>query len=555
MRPFALNAVMRSSCFAVEVSGFGKAVRWTSTGEQLRAEFCAWGKVSENMTVLEIAAPTEERPQQHRREAPKRAGGVSARRKWQSAYLRRLAITDTIIVAAVVFLAQWWRFGSDVDVVDGEALGHFSYTALSFALIIGWVAVLRVFRTRSPRVIGSGSEEYRLIAVGTLRLFGLIAIASLLLHLEIARLYLAVAFPVGLTALIASRWIWRRVIARERARGEFRTAVLVVGVRGAVVDLARNFERDDAHGYRVVGVCVPGYGGDVGEVVAVNGRDIPVLGDEHSVTDALEQVGADTVAVTASERLGPEGLRKLAWDLERDHVDLVVAPGILDVSGPRLSMRPVSGFPLIHVERPRYHGAQKFTKTTFDIVFATLVLTVISPVLLAAAIAVKLTSKGPVLYKSERMGLDGQPFPMLKFRSMVQNADSQVTALMKENEGAGVLFKMRDDPRVTTVGRFMRRYSIDELPQFVNVLRREMSVVGPRPPLRREVELYDGAVSRRLLVKPGVTGLWQVSGRSDLSWEDTVRLDLSYVDNWSMMGDVMIVAKTLKAVVGSDGAY
>lgn len=218
-------------------------------------------------------------------------------------------------------------------------------------------------------------------------------------------------------------------------------------------------------------------------------------------------------------------------------------------------MRPVAGFPLIHVERPRYHGAQKFTKTTFDIVFAAVVLVVISPVLLAAAIAVKLTSKGPVLYKSERMGLDGQPFPMLKFRSMVQNADSQVTALMKENEGAGVLFKMRDDPRVTTAGRFMRRYSIDELPQFVNVLRREMSVVGPRPPLRREVEMYDGAVSRRLLVKPGVTGLWQVSGRSDLSWEDTVRLDLSYVDNWSMMGDVMIVAKTLKAVVGSDGAY
>ena len=222
MRPYALNAAMRSSCFAVEVSGIGKAVRWTSAGEHLQAEFCAWGKVSEHMTVLEMAAPTKERPQQHRRVTPERAGGVSARRKWQSAYLRRLAITDTIIVAAVVFLAQWWRFGSDADVVDGEAFGHFSYTALSFALIIGWFAVLRVFRTRSPRVIGSGPEEYRLIAVGTLRLFGLIAIASLLLHLEIARLYLAVAFPMGLTALIASRWIWRRVIARERARGEFR---------------------------------------------------------------------------------------------------------------------------------------------------------------------------------------------------------------------------------------------------------------------------------------------------------------------------------------------
>ena len=218
-------------------------------------------------------------------------------------------------------------------------------------------------------------------------------------------------------------------------------------------------------------------------------------------------------------------------------------------------MRPVAGLPLIHVERPRYHGAQKFAKTSFDLLFATTVLLLISPVLLAAALAVKLTSAGPIIYKAERMGLDGEPFPMLKFRSMVQDADRQISALMKDNQGSGALFKIRDDPRVTPVGRFLRRYSIDELPQFFNVLRREMSVVGPRPPLRREVETYDGTVSRRLLVKPGITGLWQVSGRSDLSWEDTVRLDLSYVDNWSMMGDILIIAKTLKAVVGSDGAY
>ncbi|MFE4498552.1 sugar transferase [Rhodococcus sp. NPDC056743] len=480
---------------------------------------------------------------------------ASSRHRWQAAYIRRLAISDSAIIAVAVFLAQWFRFGADSGGVSADGLGNYSYTAVSLVLIAMWIAVLSIFRTRSIRVIGSGPEEYRRIFVSTVRLFGLIAICSLLLQIDIARLYLAFAFPLGIVALLVNRWFWRRVIARRRARGEFRTSVLVVGNRQGVVNLAENFERGSADGFRVVGVCTPGHNSDANEVITVRGRSIPVLGDEHDVTRALDVVGADTVAVTATEHLGLDGMRKLAWDLESKRVDLVVSPGILDVAGPRLSMRPVAGLPLIHVERPRYHSAQKFAKTSFDIVFATTILILISPVLLAAAVAVKLTSPGPILYRSERMGLYGEPFPMLKFRSMVQNADKQVDSLMQDNEGAGVLFKMRDDPRVTTVGRFLRRYSIDELPQFLNVLRREMSVVGPRPPLRREVEMYDGTVSRRLLVKPGITGLWQVSGRSDLSWEDTVRLDLSYVDNWSMMGDVLIVAKTLRAVAASDGAY
>jgi exopolysaccharide biosynthesis polyprenyl glycosylphosphotransferase len=236
-------------------------------------------------------------------------------------------------------------------------------------------------------------------------------------------------------------------------------------------------------------------------------------------------------------------------------VDMVVAPGMMDVSGPRLEMRPVAGLPLIHVEKPRYHGAKRFGKTSFDLIFAIVALVLVSPLMLFAAAAVKLTSRGPVLYKSERMGLDGNPFPMLKFRSMVDEADRHSATLSGPNEGAGVLFKLRDDPRVTRVGRVMRKFSIDELPQFINVLRREMSVVGPRPPLRVEVESYENEVHRRLLVRPGVTGLWQVSGRSDLSWEDSVRLDLSYVENWSMVGDMLIIAKTLKAVVRGDGAY
>jgi exopolysaccharide biosynthesis polyprenyl glycosylphosphotransferase len=301
---------------------------------------------------------------------------------------------------------------------------------------------------------------------------------------------------------------------------------------------------------------MPGYEVPSDGIVHLEGADIPVLGSERDVLSAIDECGADTVAVTATEHLGHKGIRKMIWDLEKKDVDLVVAPGVVDVAGPRLVMRPVAGFPLIHVEKPQYNGATRFSKVAFDLTFAALVLVLISPVLLAVAVAVKMTSRGPVFYKSERMGIDGKPFSMIKFRSMTVDADQQVAHLLDRNEGAGgVLFKMRDDPRVTPVGKILRRFSLDELPQFINVLRREMSVVGPRPPLRREVETYNGDVRRRLLVKPGVTGLWQVSGRSDLSWEETVRLDLSYVENWSMVGDLLIIAKTVKAVAGSDGAY
>jgi exopolysaccharide biosynthesis polyprenyl glycosylphosphotransferase len=234
----------------------------------------------------------------------------------------------------------------------------------------------------------------------------------------------------------------------------------------------------------------------------------------------------------------------------------VVSPGVVDVAGPRLTMRPVAGLPLIHVEKPQYSGTKKLQKRAFDICVSLTVLLCALPVMLVSAIAIKLTSKGPVFYRSERIGLDGVPFDMIKFRTMVDGADSQVDELVARNESVGgVLFKIREDPRVTTVGRYLRRYSIDELPQFINVLRREMSVVGPRPPLRREVDTYDDQVRRRLLVLPGITGLWQVSGRSDLSWEDSVRLDLSYVENWSISNDLLIAAKTIRTVLAGSGAY
>lgn len=461
-------------------------------------------------------------------------------------------MTDALVVCGAVALAQYVRFG-----VDGNLQPRQQHYLLLFSVVfaLSWLIVLSAFRTRSHRIIGTGIEEYRRVVSASLWIFGAIAIISLLLKADIARGYLAVALPGGTIGLLASRALWRRYVRRQRADGEFLTSVLVVGERDVVVKTASELSKQNTDGYRVVGVCIPGYGPPRGESIQLCGRATPIIGDEAYLLRSLPICGADTVAVTATEQFGARGIRKLAWDLEPLGVDLVVSTGIVDVAMSRLTMRPSAALPLLHVEKPQYRGAKRFSKRAFDITFAALALTVAAPLMIAVAVAIKLTSKGPVFYASERIGLDGRPFSMLKFRTMVDGADRQVPDLLSLNESDGALFKIKDDPRITAVGKLLRRASIDELPQFINVLRNEMSVVGPRPPLSREVDTYDDDVAHRLVVKPGVSGLWQVSGRSDLSWDEAVRLDLFYVDNWSMVVDLVIIAKTVRAVLAREGAY
>lgn len=474
-------------------------------------------------------------------------------RRWQRKYAGWLHITDSVIVCGSVMLAQYVRFGASPSNsgYPGELMTLFS---VLFAAL--WFSSIAAFHTRSPRIIGAGIDEYRRLTSASFYTFGIIAMVDLLAKIDLARGYLAVALPMGTIGLLASRAMWRHHLAGRRARGKNQTRVVAIGDRLAVSRLAHELTRNPRDGYVVVGLGIPGYGSSRGKTLMVHGREIPILGDEGHALAAIGRCGADTVAVTGTERFGVQGIRKLMWQLETMDVDLVVAPGLVDVAAARLALRPVAGFPLLHVEKPQYQEAKCFQKQAFDVCFSLAALIATLPLLIASAVAVKLTSKGPVFYRSERIGLDGKPFKMLKFRTMVDGADTQLDRLLGLNEGAGgTLFKIRQDPRVTSVGRILRRFSIDELPQFINVLKQEISVVGPRPPLRREVATYDGDVKRRMLIKPGITGLWQVSGRSDLSWDESVRLDLSYVDNWSMAGDLIIIAKTLKAVLASDGAY
>ncbi|HLM20862.1 MAG TPA: sugar transferase [Propionibacteriaceae bacterium] len=358
-----------------------------------------------------------------------------------------------------------------------------------------------------------------------------------------------------LVELAARRWLWRRWLAKQRAEGRFTSTVLVVGSHRAAAYMAQIFERTPSAGFRVSGVCVPGWGTGKGNLLNVDGHAVPVLGDENAIADVLQSTGVDMVAVSNTEYLGTDGMRALAWQLEAVDVDLVVAPAVVDVASPRLQIHPVGGLPLLHVGRPQYRGAGKVGKLTLDLLGSTVALLVLWPLFIIVAVLIKLDSPGPVFYRAERMGRNGKPFAMLKFRSMMVGAENRRIPLIIHNEGSGPLFKMRKDPRVTCVGRWMRRLSIDELPQLMNVLCGQMSLVGPRPPLRSEVATYTDDVHRRMLVKPGITGLWQISGRSDLPWQESVRLDLYYVENWSLIQDLIIVWRTIGAVLKGTGAY
>jgi exopolysaccharide biosynthesis polyprenyl glycosylphosphotransferase len=474
---------------------------------------------------------------------------------WQVAYARRLLVTDAVVLVLATSIAGLLRFGEKTS--NPIKMGGFtsSYLVLGVLIAALWWTALTVAGTRDQRIVGHGADEYARVARTTVMVFGWVAILSLLLKWDASRGYLAIAFPLGLAGLIVTRKAWRNWLIRERTRGRAHSRVLVVGGVRSAKRIAEGFISGGAGGYRVTGVWVPDRPVGLNEWLDIPTAFIPVMGTQRSLVGALAISEADTVIVTDTEHLGHDGLKALAWQLEGASIDLMVSPNVFDVAGPRIHVRGMSNMPFIHLDRPTYAGAARFAKQAFDKSFAAIFLIASSPLLLAIAVAIKLDSRGPVLYRSERIGVGGEPFDMLKFRSMVKHADQQVVGLSDSNDGSGPLFKMKIDPRVTRTGRFLRRYSLDELPQFVNVLRGEMSVVGPRPPLRREVEQYSEPAQRRLLVKQGVTGLWQVSGRSDLTWEETVRLDLDYVENWSMLRDLQIIWRTAKAVIKTEGAY
>lgn len=468
--------------------------------------------------------------------------------QWALQYSRRLMSEDAVVLLATVVLAYLFSAGTGLGIRQEFAPG---YAVGALALAAAWFVALTAARTRDRRVVGMGPAEYTRVFMSSLQFFGIVVVAAYVLELTIAREFLAIAFVVGCALLLTNRYRSRQWLSRERLEGRCTTAVVVLGPPESAKDLIRTLERDAAAGLRVVGVCVP----STTDPTLSSVLGVPVLGDLVDVPAVATAALADIVAVTGSDAVTPGVVRQLGWDLESTGIDLVMAPALTDIAGPRVVTQPVNGASLLHVDAPQFTGAKYWAKAAFDGLLTGLVTLLLAPVMLVVAALVKLSSPGPVIFTQERIGLDGEPFRMLKFRSMYADAEDRLAELSHLSEGNGVLFKLKDDPRITPIGKVLRKFSLDELPQLLNVLRGDMSLVGPRPPLRREVDQYETHVHRRLLVKPGITGLWQVSGRSDLTWEESVRLDLYYTENWSLFGDLLILARTARTVLSPDGAY
>lgn len=483
-----------------------------------------------------------------RMDADRRALSTRRERHYLTPYLRAVRFLDLLAVSIAVGLAHLLRFGLDHRDVT-TTLGSLDYVLVSVGLVVGWMSTLHLQRSYDGRLVGHGVQEYRQVFRASVWLFAALAILALAFKFDFARGYVLLAFPLGTLMLLTGRWGARKWLVRERRENRLCDRVLVVGEAGQVTDLVVALERTPDAGYQVVGACVDSAERDLGGV--------PVLGHESEVLVHALAHEVDVVAVASPAGLGRDGLRRLGWALENTQIGLVVAPGIMDVAGPRVLTRPVQGLPLIHVESPRFEGPHLVAKNILDRGGAALLLLLLSPLFLLVGALIKLEDKGPALFRQERVGREGDTFLMLKFRTMVEDAEDQLPSLAHINEGSGPLFKLRDDPRVTRIGATLRKYSLDELPQLLNVLKGEMSLVGPRPPLPREVAEYEAHVRRRLLVKPGMTGLWQINGRSDLAWEETVRLDLYYVENWTPVLDLMILWRTVQVVVNPDskGAY
>lgn len=472
---------------------------------------------------------------------------------WTSKYARTLSLTDGAVVLWASIGALIVRFG--VPETDSIASSTAPYLALSLIVAFAWWLMLLLSGSRDATVLGHGTEEFKRVLQASLWLFGVIAIVSYSVRYDTARGYLAVALPSGLVVLLLSRAIVRKYLHLERQLGRSNHDVLVVGDSHSAEHLVRALNRHPMAGYKPVGVYLPSSYPIPPNLLQ---SDVPVVGnatDVDSIIADIEALSPDAVALSGGLQLPPRTIRALGWALAEMNVRLIMVPALTDVAGPRIHTQPVAGLPLVHVSTPNLEKGQRLLKRTFDILGSVTLICLFAPVLVAVALAVRVDSPGPVIFKQTRVGTAGAPFSMYKFRSMVLDAENQLEKLRGDSEGNDVLFKLKSDPRVTRVGRFIRRYSLDELPQLFNVLLGTMSLVGPRPPLPSEVEKYDTHAHRRLLVRPGMTGLWQVSGRSLLSWDDTVRLDLYYVENWSLVGDAAILLRTLRAVVGRHGAY
>jgi exopolysaccharide biosynthesis polyprenyl glycosylphosphotransferase len=511
------------------------------SGDASRGDSLTYAVPTQRSPLPEVAAYREGYVQRLRRQSPSLAVGV----------LPLLVLgLDLMIIAATMALADYGRDRLGIfDPVVVELGMEFLLAAPLIA--IAWIGLIALSGGYEHQVLGAGTDEYRRVINASLLTAAVVGMACYVLRFELPRGFFGLALIGGPVLLVFGRRLVRQLVKRARVRGLLSHRVLIVGSEAHVDEVASVLDRESWLGYRVVGALAPGATRRTSTKAGV-----PIIGSATGVAGMAQDVGADVVFFAGGGVSSAAELRRVAWELEHSACQVVVAPSLTDVSRERVRVRPVGGLPLLHLEKPRAAKAARKAKRTFDVVGSGTLLLLLSPLLLFAAFRIWSHDRGPILFRQQRIGRDGETFDCLKFRTMVVDAEARL-ADVHEQQGSstGVFVKIKDDPRITPPGNWLRRFSVDELPQLINVLRGDMSLVGPRPQVAHEVALYDKAMSRRLRVRPGMTGLWQVSGRSDLSLEEAIRLDLYYVDNWSMVQDLVILARTFRAVVGSEGAY
>jgi exopolysaccharide biosynthesis polyprenyl glycosylphosphotransferase len=485
-----------------------------------------------------------------------RAGTIPANKRfaaWSRRYLMILAVVDALIggIAAAVP-------ASISDTLSSQGAPDHNSVPLLLGLlgVLIWPAAIALRRGYRRDRIGVGFDELRAVLhAGTaVVVAGALPVGFMAIPTGASTMYallklVVFSVPFAVILSLVARFFSRKSLHHLQRKGRSVRHIVIAGSFAAAQQLTERIQREPYGGMSVVGVCLPS-----AELPRQVMDGIPVLGRLDEVAEVVNGLGCDAVAVTSDDATRYNYLRALAWSLEGAGVELLVDPGLVEVAGPRMHIRPLMGFPLLHVEEPHFTGWRRLVKRISDIVLTSIGLIVIAPVMLAIAAVIKLQDGGPVIFRQQRVGRGGESFTMLKFRSMVPDAEDRKLQLVPYNEGNGGLFKMRDDPRITRFGGFLRDFSLDELPQLFNVLAGSMSLVGPRPHLASELALMPSEASRRSLVTPGLTGLWQVSGRSNLQGDDAIRLDLRYVENWSLTLDLVILWRTISAVLAKRGA-
>jgi exopolysaccharide biosynthesis polyprenyl glycosylphosphotransferase len=505
-----------------------------------------WERYSLKESIRSITADPEPRPggggvDVH---APPDLGAVrraDARASYIRHVYRNVAFATATTDAAAVLIA----FAISSFIQEGILQVPLNVSVLSWIapfLVVGTFAAFRLYS--APRL--AASEEFRRLVLAVTMVITTVVTFSYWTKAEFSRLWVAQSWLLALTLVLFERYLWRRFTRRAREHGWLALRTLIVGANAEAGRVATEMRQAEL-GFTPLGyVCGDAWGRPT--------TDIPMLGHIDDLPRLIQENGADCVFV-ASSAVHPGEMAQVSKTARREGIEVRITANVQEVLSSRVAAQPLGALMTFSLKPVSLTGLQAVAKRSFDMVTTAIAMTLAAPVLGLIALAVKLSSKGPVFFRQERVGYHGRPFTLLKFRTMVVNAEEMLGDLMQHNEASGPLFKMKDDPRVTRVGRFLRKWSLDELPQLWNVLVGDMSLVGPRPPLPREVAQYEDWMMARLEVRPGLTGLWQVSGRSELDFEDYVRLDLFYIENWSLAYDLFIIAKTIPTLVTARGAH